>query len=393
MTTALNRTVQLLLTNKSGGSVAQGDVVVIDTTTASSFTTTTTSAYVAEAIGVVLEPNGIANNASGMVAINGYVPKINLSGSASLGDFVKTHTVAGQGVRHATPSVVGDFAQVLATGTSPAAFLFGFTNQGGGSGGAPTDADYWVETANGSLSAEVVVGTTGITTAAEASVQAAAKAGRLFFPNNGYWMKRDSGSAWVPWGPIFPLADPALQTFAWINQGGATVTTTNGGVALYAPNQGAADNIRIRKKSAPSTPYTVTIAFLHNALFWKNYPAVGLVFRQSSDGKLVTFQFGQTTVGPGIAVNKWTNATTFSAQYTASPTVSPVGGITWLRIADDGANRVCSLSVDGQNWLQIHTIGRTDFLTADEVGFFANANNQATPNYDLTMTLLSWKEA
>ena len=51
--TALGRTEQYILSNKSGGSVAQGDVVIIDTANAASFTTTTSSAYVSGRIGVV----------------------------------------------------------------------------------------------------------------------------------------------------------------------------------------------------------------------------------------------------------------------------------------------------------------------------------------------------
>jgi hypothetical protein len=125
MNLSLGRTEQAILTNKSGGALAQGDIVIVDSSTASSITTTTTGGYTSGRIGVVLEPNGIANDAAGMIAFAGYVPKINLSGSASLGDLVKTHTVAKQGVRHAAPAASGDFAQVLGTGTSPAALLFG----------------------------------------------------------------------------------------------------------------------------------------------------------------------------------------------------------------------------------------------------------------------------
>jgi len=133
--TALGRTEQALLTNKSGGSVVQGDVVIVDTANASAFTTTTTSAYVSGRVGVVLEPNGIANNASGMIAFSGYVPIINLSATGTIGDSVKTHTVAKQGIRHAAPQVAGDFAQVLGTTATPAALLFG-TVQLGSSAGA-----------------------------------------------------------------------------------------------------------------------------------------------------------------------------------------------------------------------------------------------------------------
>lgn len=130
MNIALTRTEQAALTNKSGGSVAQGDVVIVDIANASSFTTTTTGAYVSGRIGVVLEPNGIANNALGMIAFSGFVPVINLSGTGNIGDLVKTHTVAKQGVRHAAPQAAGDFAQVLGTSATPVALLFGSVNPG-----------------------------------------------------------------------------------------------------------------------------------------------------------------------------------------------------------------------------------------------------------------------
>lgn len=135
--TALNRSGVEVMTNKSGGSRAQGDVVILDSSTAGSFTTTTSANYEDDIVGVVLEPNGIANNATGLVAVSGHVPKINLAGSASLGDYAYTHTVAGQAQRSGTKSA-GAFAQVLATGTTPAAILFGgLPNQTAG-GSVPT---------------------------------------------------------------------------------------------------------------------------------------------------------------------------------------------------------------------------------------------------------------
>jgi hypothetical protein len=131
---ALSRITQAVLTNKSGGDLPQGAVVIMDLTTAASFTTTTTSGFVNGAVGVIVEPNGIANNASGMVAFSGPVPKINLSGSASLGDLFKTHTVAGQAVRHAAGIAAGDFGIVMGTGTTPAAYLWGMPAGATGAG-------------------------------------------------------------------------------------------------------------------------------------------------------------------------------------------------------------------------------------------------------------------
>lgn len=383
--TALNRSVVVLMTNKSAVALVAGDVVRLDTTTAASITTTTTAAYAAEPVGVALD--SIAVNAVGLVCFLGYVPIVNLSSSASLGDFFATHTVAKQAARHASPSTAGDFGMVLGTGATPAAYLFGvnFIAAGGG-GGAPTTAEYWVETADGTLSNEVVVGTTGITTAAEVSVQAAAKAGRLFLPDNGFWLKRDTGAAWVPWGPIFPLADPALQTFAWINQGGASVVTTFGGVYLLAPTTGAATvNFRIRKKSAPATPYTITVE-IEPAIYGVGSSGYAIGFRQSSDGKLHLLLLQHSGTAITMFSIKYTDASTFSASYSS---VVMWQSPRFLRIADNGTNRIVSWSHDGQNFHDFHTIGRTDFLTADEVLFCAQSNNAT---YGAAITVLSWKE-
>lgn len=133
--TGLNRTTTALLTNKSGGAVVYGDVVVLDNTNASSFTTTTTAAISTRGLGVVLDVGGIANNATGTIAIGGWVPRINLNTAATVGQFLKTHTVAGQATPHSSPQVEGDFAVALSASANPPGMLFGSANPPAGSSG------------------------------------------------------------------------------------------------------------------------------------------------------------------------------------------------------------------------------------------------------------------
>lgn len=224
-----------------------------------------------------------------------------------------------------------------------------------------------------------------VQTGALASIPAAdQRVGDLYVPNDGLSVYRWSGSAWVPWGPVFPFADPALQTFSWVNQGAASVATAAGGVYLLAP-AASGDNLRIRKKAAPATPYTITGCFLFRPQAIT--AMVGLCFRQSSDGKLHILECLQAANGT-IESAKWGGPTSFSAVY-VSQTGLAVAGLLWLRIADDGSSRICSTSPDGQNWQALHTVGRTDYLTADEVGFLANSNSAS---FDAATTLLSWKE-
>lgn len=257
------------------------------------------------------------------------------------------------------------------------------TMGGGGAGGAPSAADYWIETAHADLSAEVVVGTTGITTAAYASRQAAAKAGRLFLPNNGFVLERDTGSAWAPWGPIFPLTAPVDGDFAWINQGSATVSTTNGGIYLYSTSNGGAHNFRIRTKAAPATPYTLTVLMLAN-LHLSDFSQIGVLWRQSSDGKLVVMTLKNDGATASISLDKWDAPGTFNAAYIAA-TAYPWLSRMFIQLRDDGTNRKVRFAVDGQNPIEIHTVGRTDYLTADEIGFAVNPYSQETG-----VTLVHW---
>ncbi len=229
-------------------------------------------------------------------------------------------------------------------------------------------------------------GVGGATYSSAAGNEPTANAGDLYFPTNGFSVERYNGSAWAPWGPIYPFTPPVDSDFAWVNQGSATVTTTNGGIFLRAPVASAA-NYRIRKKAAPSTPYTITVAITPTGLAL-DYQQAGILFRQASDGKFVTFGCEYATAGVILAVYKYNSETSYNGSYVAlglSQGQQPI----WLRITDNGTNRICSWSLDGQNFIQIHSVGRTDFLTATEVGFFAN---DQTNTYEAGNLLLSWKE-
>lgn len=221
-------------------------------------------------------------------------------------------------------------------------------------------------------------------TSAHASPPATPGAGDLWLPTDSFYAYRYSGSLWVPWGPIYPMTPPVDGDFAWINQGSATIINTGGALYLKTPTT-AGENVRMRVKTAPSPPYTITAAFMLD--WWiQAYHSGGLLFRQISDGKLHTLGITATL---GISSLKWTSATASFAYY-----VSPIGTVVirplwWMQISDDGTNRIVRLSMDGYNWDVIGTIGRTDYLTADQVGFFAFAQDTTR---DGGLTLLSWKE-
>lgn len=187
------------------------------------------------------------------------------------------------------------------------------------------------------------------------------------------------------------ITKPIDGDFAWINQSSATIATTRGGLVLSAPSNGGGFAASIRKKTAPATPYTIT-ACLQASFVTNNNGQCGLCFRQSSDGKLVTFcpvWVGASIGGFYIRVAKYTNATTYSTDYILHGGTGLLAmDRFYLRIADNGTNRICSLSQDGENFVEIHSVSRTDYLTADEVGFFVDPISVA-----VSMTITSWREA
>lgn len=128
------RQVVLALTNRSGGSVAAGDVVVFDTTGDESFTTTTTGR--AElSVGVAQET--IANLAAGRVLVSGYAALVNVPSSRTRGEYLETHTVVKQATGSATRRS-GSFGQYAKTSATPSAWLWGQTDQSASAAGNPT---------------------------------------------------------------------------------------------------------------------------------------------------------------------------------------------------------------------------------------------------------------
>lgn len=221
--------------------------------------------------------------------------------------------------------------------------------------------------------------------------------GDLDFLTDLGMIERYSGSAWVGWGPIWKFTDPTTPSWAWINQGSSTITTTGKSLYLFAPAT-SGQSLRIREIAVPTAPYTITAYFIPHLWAGVANSRAGFVWRQSSDGKLVSFDVvsaGSTPFQQVIAHSKWTNTTTFSANYTSVDTVNAAppsdgwkaGPGYWMRAKDDNTNRTCWVSPDGRNWTKLFTETRTDFITPDKIGFFAD--NVSAVN-DAAITVFSW---
>lgn len=227
-------------------------------------------------------------------------------------------------------------------------------------------------------------------TSAYASPPGAPNGGDLWLPSDGIGIIfRYSGAAWVPWGPLFPfIAPPAAASWTWVNQGTASVADSKGAVILSGPSASGSTNLRLLVRTAPATPWTVTAAFFAD-LDSHGASETGLCFRASGAGTIHTMAIAAGLAG--IASRKWTSPTAFSADYVNTATIKttfPGAVVVWMRLQDDGTNRILSHAVDGQTWRTVHSVARTDFLTANQVGIYSRVDSGFAG-----MQLLSWTGA
>jgi len=226
---------------------------------------------------------------------------------------------------------------------------------------------------------------------AVADRDAAGQAGRLYLPTDGY-IARDNGLEWERL-PFWRLTPPASGDFTWVNQGSATVADVKGMMVLTTPSVASGENLRCLVKSAPATPYTITTALMaHSPIYTTSsvMPQYGICLRDSASGKLLVYGFGYNNYPFRFQYAQMTNPTTVSSGVVDQSVARhwPL----WLRVSDDGTYRRVYISGDGVCFQPaVSAELRTAFLTADQVGVFANSwkNDKITR----VISFLHWRES
>ena len=199
------------------------------------------------------------------------------------------------------------------------------------------------------------------------------------------------------WRPLIngKVSTEPLQT-GWTSVNGSGITiTTAGSISLLSSGTSQTNLMLYTQPLFASSNYTLIFAFKW-AFFPPNgsngNPIVGVGLRNSSSGSFVIANFYRNTSGTTDISNpvsfeygKWTNTTTFSANYLSvgsNLTAAAENGVTWIKFVDDGTNRIASISADGIQWIQFDSHLRTDFITPDQY-FIMNSQGLAS-----SMTLI-----
>lgn len=186
---------------------------------------------------------------------------------------------------------------------------------------------------------------------------------------------------------------PLLATWTTVNTGSITLSNFPYGVNISGTSSGTSQSISALVTGF-SSGQTATAHLITAAEFWDTGASYeyGILVRQSSDGKLVTCsaRYECVTTTSSINVVKMSSPTAVSASYSSSTANRAVLHDLWFRVVDTGVNRVFYVSKDPNCFGQaIQSVGRTDFLTADQVGFYVNFKSGS--GFDTSCSLVSWQ--
>lgn len=274
-------------------------------------------------------------------------------------------------------------------------------------GQAPDDLAYVVDTSagvNGSkkstlndlfgiITANITDKTLRFQGAAAPAVSAAG-AGSIYFDSGSNKFKASqNGAAYVDLiggsgSSFYPLTPVVNSDYSWVNQDTAAITVNSAGtVILYAPPV-SGDQLRCRVKAYPAAPFSVVMGFMP-VIVEANFFNCGLVIRDSAGGACASFGIGAANTGSSINGVKWNSVSSYNANY-YSLQISPYLGMQFLKYTDDNTNRIISWSADGEVFVDIFSVGRTDFLTPNQIGFMADSNNTT---YGSSIAVFSWLES
>jgi hypothetical protein len=187
-----------------------------------------------------------------------------------------------------------------------------------------------------------------------------------------------------------PIIPRSADFPTWVNQDYAAITDLDDGFSLTHDDSNTGDSLQMRVRAIPPGTWNVTLGCIRGHKV-QRFIISGLILRESSTGKLMTWGFGHASSG-GIFINAWINPTNFWDTRKSYNEDRPQKQ--WFKAAKNGSNMDFYASPDGVNYSLFFTQALTrDFTSApDQWGAFINPCNNITPRVPVRLDVIDWSE-
>jgi hypothetical protein len=190
-----------------------------------------------------------------------------------------------------------------------------------------------------------------------------------------------NGSAWEYYFGGIRCYRPVNGDFSDLNSP-STVSTATGAITLIAAASGSI-NIRGRVKSFPGATFRIRAMFLLDTDSASSASGGLCLYDGTKVNTLAITHAGLAASGKYNSVTTWSGA-----DYSVVSRRLQSSNVICMEIEYDSTNRMLRVGTNPYHIQTILTVTKTDFLTADRVGFFANSENSDP----VVLTLLSWQE-
>lgn len=305
----------------------------------------------ANAVGIVTQTEGIAQNSTGnivpmsKITNNGwsFTPGLPLFLGATSGSITQTE-----------PTSSGDYWVPL--------------------GYAISATSIWFQIGTG-----ILIGASTnniISNGTQANRPTAGVQGRLFIPIDGYEFSYDNGSSWDVYVEGFKCSNPPDASSLTAVNNSTVVTLEDDGDGLLITQLGSASTAERCchfLTLVPSAPYTFEVIMQPLYLYPVSWVQIGIVLTDGTNiaaSKSVRFMLCFGTAGfPTLSATAQTNGTTGTVYLEQIHSCTALlQKYVWFRIRDDATTRYFDFSGDGRNWEPYFSHGRTTHITPTYIG-------------------------
>jgi len=185
-------------------------------------------------------------------------------------------------------------------------------------------------------------------------------------------------SSGVTLGPQYAVPTAFVSSITsgtQINWTGASTANVSGALNFLTTNNAGSFSMEALQLNAPgSTPYSFVIQIIPNfqlAGTGNAFAEVGLFFGDGT--KFSTFGLVyQGANQPRFITRTWSTFSSGVSNVNVGNSLGVFNASLYMKIRNDGTNRVTSFSMDGTNFTQFDSVGVNSFLTPSKVGIYLN---------------------